>query len=56
MLIADLSHYEGADPDRHPAAWRLAEYLRTIVCAATSISADRRLNSALRCHRRLRHH
>ena len=52
MLIADLSHFEGADPDRHPAAWRLAEYLRAIVCGATSIPTDRRLNSGLRCRRR----
>ena len=52
MLIADLSHHDGADPEHHPAASRLSEYLRAIVCAATSIPADRRLNSGLRCHRR----
>jgi hypothetical protein len=52
VLIADLSHYDGADPERHPAAWRQAEQLRDIVRCATTVPAALRLDSALRCSRR----
>jgi hypothetical protein len=30
VLVAALSHYEGADPVQHPAAWRLTVRLRGI--------------------------
>ncbi|HZV51579.1 MAG TPA: hypothetical protein VFD49_17655 [Candidatus Dormibacteraeota bacterium] len=52
MLVADLSRYDGADPVRHPAAFRLAERLRAIVQAGTSVPAGDPLHSALRCRRR----
>lgn len=52
MLVADLSHYDDADPERYPSAFRLAERLRAIVRAGTVIPGGFRLDSALRCHRR----
>lgn len=52
MFISDLSHYEGADPESNPAAYRLAQRLGEISYAATSIPADRTLRSALPCNRR----
>jgi hypothetical protein len=52
MLVADLSHFDGADPERYPAAFRIAERLRAIVRAGTSVPSGYRLDSALRCHRR----
>ncbi len=52
VLIADLSHYDGADPEQHRAAWRLAEYLRDIVRCATALPAGYRYHTGLRCHRR----
>ena len=52
MLIADLSHFEGADPERHPGGYRLGRRLGEITYAATSIPSGRVLGSALRCRRR----
>ncbi len=52
VLVADLSHYEGADPTQHPAAFRLAERLRAIVQAGTAVPAGDPFDSTLRCHRR----
>ncbi len=55
VLVADLSHYDGADPKRHPAAWRLGGRLRGTVRAATARPAGLRLESALPCDRRPGH-
>jgi hypothetical protein len=52
VLVADLSHYDGVDPIRNPAAFRLAERLRAVVRAGTSVPAGDPFPSALRCHRR----
>jgi hypothetical protein len=52
MLISDLTHFEGVDPERHPAAYRIAQRLGEISYAATSIPADPTLRSALSCTRR----
>lgn len=54
MLISDLAHFEGVDPQGHPAAYRIAQRLGEITYAATSIPADRTLRSALPCSRRPR--
>ncbi|MGH7911085.1 MAG: hypothetical protein ACREQM_15055 [Candidatus Dormibacteraceae bacterium] len=53
MLIADLSHYQDADPEQR-GAYRLGRRLGEITYAATSIPAGRSLHSALPCHRRPR--
>lgn len=50
VLIADLSHYDGANPEVHPVAWRLAEYLRDIVRCATALPAGCQYHTGLRCH------
>jgi hypothetical protein len=49
LLIADLFHYEGVDPDVNRAAWKLAEHLRGIIRAATGTPAGYSLESALLC-------
>jgi hypothetical protein len=54
LLSADISHFDGTDPDIHPAAWKLAEHLRGIIRAATAIPTGHPLNSALPCRRRPR--
>lgn len=52
MLSADIGHFDDADPEVHPSAWKLAEHLRGVIRAATSIPAGDELNSALPCRRR----
>lgn len=49
VLITDLSHFEGADPEQHPVAARLAEYLRDIVRCATTTPAGYQLHTGVRC-------
>jgi len=55
VLVADLSHYDGVDNERYPAAFRLAERLRTIARAGSLTPGGYRLESALSCHRRPGH-
>jgi hypothetical protein len=55
VLSADITHFEGTEPDIHPAAWKLAEHLRGIIRAATAVPTGQALESALPCRRLPRH-
>jgi hypothetical protein len=52
VLSADIGHFDDADPEVHPSAWKLAEHLRGVIRAATSIPSGYALNSALPCRLR----
>jgi hypothetical protein len=52
VLSADIGHFDETDPEIHPSAWKLAEHLRGVIRAATSIPSGYELDSALPCRRR----
>jgi hypothetical protein len=52
VLSADIGHFEDTDPEIHPAAWKLAEHLRGVIRAATSVPSGYERDSALPCRRR----
>lgn len=55
MLYADVTHFDGTDPEIHPAAWKLAEHIRGVIRAATAIPTGYTHESALPCRRRPGH-
>jgi hypothetical protein len=51
VLYADVTQFDGTDPEVHPAAWKLAEHIRGVIRAATAIPTGYTLESALPCRR-----